>query len=133
MNAYVADTHALLWYLSDSPLLGSEARRVFEETEQGRATILISAITLIEAIYLAEKKKVPPENLKALIDKIQGSVNYLVAPVTFEVAIAIQEVAREKVSDMPDRIIVATTKNAQAKLITRDNNIRRSHIVETIW
>lgn len=133
MNTYVADTHALLWHLSDNPVLGLMARKVFDEAETGNATILISAITLIETIYLAEKKKIPSEILQSLLDKIGNSVNYVVIPITLEIAISIQKIKRENVPDMPDRIISATAKNVNCKLITKDEKIRKCNVVETIW
>jgi PIN domain nuclease of toxin-antitoxin system len=133
MNTYMADTHSLLWYISNSPLLSSEAKHIFDQAEEGNAAVMVSAITLIEVIYLAEKKKIPSERMKALIDKIENSTNYLVAPVTFEVAIAIRDVSREKVPDMPDRIIVATARSAHCKLITKDKSIRICGAIETIW
>ena len=133
MNTYVADTHSLLWYMSNSPALGSSARKVFDKAEEGNAVILISAISLIEIIYLAEKKKISSEKLQTLINKIKSSINYVIVPVTFEIAVTIQEIKREKISDMPDRIIVATAISSNCKLITKDEAIRTSHIIETLW
>jgi PIN domain. len=60
-------------------------------------------------------------------------MNYIVAPITFEVAVTIREVSREKVPDMPDRIIVATARSAHCKLITKDKRIRACSVVETFW
>src|SRR3989338_7145965 len=104
MNTYVADTHSLLWYMSNSPALGFNARQAFDKAEEGDAVILISAISLVEIIYLAEKKKISTEKLQTLVNKIKSSVNYVIVPVTFEVAVTIQKIEREKIPDMPDRI-----------------------------
>jgi len=119
--------------VSSNPVLGSEAKHIFDQAETGDDTVMISAITLLEAIYLAEKKKIPSERVEALIDRLENSVNYVVAPITFEVAVAIREVSREKVPDMPDRIIVATARSAHCKLITRDKGIRACSVVEPLW
>gem|GEM_PF-3287852 len=81
----------------------------------------------------AGKKKIPPERVETLIDKLENSMNYIVAPITFEVAVTIREVSREKVPDMPDRIIVATARSAHCKLITKDKRIRACSVVETFW
>ncbi len=40
MNHYVADTHALFWYLTGSPRLGAQAKRVFDEGARGQAVII---------------------------------------------------------------------------------------------
>jgi PIN domain nuclease of toxin-antitoxin system len=133
MNTYVADTHSLIWYISNDPALGSEARNIFNQTEEGNATVMVSAITLVEIIYLAEKKKIPSETLAVLFDRLDSSVNFVVVPIDFEIAMAIRDISRTEVPDMPDRIIAATAKNEQCKLITRDKSIRASGVVETIW
>jgi len=39
MNLYVADTHALFWYLINSSELGSKARLAFDEADNGQAYI----------------------------------------------------------------------------------------------
>ncbi|MBA3600019.1 MAG: hypothetical protein H0W45_02090 [Acidobacteria bacterium] len=44
MNEYVADTHALLWYLRNSPLLGKNASAAFDEADVGNAMIYVPAI-----------------------------------------------------------------------------------------
>lgn len=133
MNTYVADTHSLLWYLSDSPTLSSNAKQVFDKVEEGSVVILISVISLIEIIYLAEKKKISTEKLKILVDKTKSSINYVIVPVTFEIAVSLQEIKREKIPDMPDRIIVATAKSFNCKLITKDKDITMSNMVEILW
>jgi hypothetical protein len=42
MNHYVADTHALFWYLTASPQLGSQAKQAFDEGVRGQAVIYTS-------------------------------------------------------------------------------------------
>ncbi len=37
MNFYVSDTHALFWYLINSPALGANARVAFDEADAGQA------------------------------------------------------------------------------------------------
>lgn len=133
MNTYVADTHSLLWYISNSPSLSPAAKDIFDQAEQGNAIIIISPITVIEAIYLAEKKKISEEKLQSFLVKLTESMNYTVAPLTLDIAITIKDVSREKVPDMPDRIIVATAKRSHCKLITRDKRIREFCGDEAIW
>ncbi len=44
MNEYVTDTHSLLWYLTDSPLLGKNASAVFDDLSDGVALINVDAL-----------------------------------------------------------------------------------------
>jgi PIN domain nuclease of toxin-antitoxin system len=39
MSNAVTDTHALIWYLEDSPRLGAAANRVFNECDRGEIVI----------------------------------------------------------------------------------------------
>lgn len=41
VNSYVTDTHALFWYLTNSPRLGPQANLAFDEADQGVAQIYI--------------------------------------------------------------------------------------------
>jgi PIN domain nuclease of toxin-antitoxin system len=80
-------------------------------------------IVLFECLYVCEKKRVDLE-FRQIIEKIEGTLNYLVYPLDEEVILACQDV--EEVSEPHDRIIVATTKLLNAKLITKDESIRNS-------
>ena len=56
---YVADAHALGWYLTDDPRLGLEASRIFEHSERGDYLILIPTIVLAELFHIGRKKRIP--------------------------------------------------------------------------
>ncbi len=51
----VTDTHALIWYLEDSPRLSPAANQVFDECERGEIVIYIPTICLVEIVYLQER------------------------------------------------------------------------------
>jgi len=51
MKEYVADTHALLWYLTNSSLLGKDASTAFDEADSGNALIYIPVIVLAELYF----------------------------------------------------------------------------------
>ncbi len=55
MDFYVADTHALFWYLTASPRLGANAKNAFDDGVKGDAVIYIPAIVLAELFFLNEK------------------------------------------------------------------------------
>jgi PIN domain nuclease of toxin-antitoxin system len=50
MNLYVADTHALFWYLTNSPSLGANASLAFDEADADQALIYIPAIVVANSI-----------------------------------------------------------------------------------
>ncbi len=45
---YVADTHAIFWYLVNSPRLGHVASAAFDRADAGNAMIYLPAIVLAE-------------------------------------------------------------------------------------
>jgi PIN domain nuclease of toxin-antitoxin system len=48
MNAYVTDTHALLWYLSNDLALSALALDLFRQADTGLTEIVIPSIVLLE-------------------------------------------------------------------------------------
>jgi PIN domain nuclease of toxin-antitoxin system len=133
MRDAVTDTHGLIWYLEDSPRLGSEARAVFDACDRGKIVVYVPTICLVEITYLQEKGRIPVD-LKAKLDtELQaGTTGLILASLTPEVADAVAHVPRSDVPDMPDRIIAATAVHLGLPLISRDRAIQLS-AVETVW
>jgi len=133
MPRVIADTHALLWYLLDSPRLSPRARAELEQTAAVGATIGVSAASVVEIVYLQEKERVSAQSLPELASHLSRSRPVLeIVPVTYELALAVERVPRAEVPDFPDRIIAATALHLGIPLISRDRKIRLS-AVETIW
>ena len=51
---YVTDTHALLWWFTDSPKLSLEAGEIFNLCERGEIIIFIPSIVIAELISIQE-------------------------------------------------------------------------------
>jgi len=133
MSGVVADTHAAVWYLLESENLSSTALAVLDEAAQEGDLVYVASISVVEVIYLVEKGRLPPvamERLnRALSDPDAGVV---LVPLDLAVAQAIQQIPRDIVPDMPDRIIAATALHLNLPLVTRDGNIQAAGI-KTIW
>ena len=56
MSDYVADTHALYWYLTGDAKLGTNAQSAFQQAEQGQGTIHVPSIVVAEMYYLMAKQ-----------------------------------------------------------------------------
>jgi PIN domain nuclease of toxin-antitoxin system len=129
----VADTHAALWHFYDAARLSEGARNFFEKSRVERTKIGLSAIRLVEVIYLIEKNRLPPsayDELKAALDYPSHVLEEV--PFTAGIAAAMPSIPREAVPDMPDRIVAATAIYLAVPVISRDAMIRASSI-QTIW
>jgi PIN domain nuclease of toxin-antitoxin system len=125
----VADTHAAVWYIVQPDRFSPAARAVFNQTATDGDSIYVSAISIVEVCYLVEKGKLSATVLQRLIDALTDIDSALVVfPVGFDVAIALQQIPRIAVPDMPDRIIAATALHLNLPLITRDRRIQAASI-----
>jgi PIN domain nuclease of toxin-antitoxin system len=123
----------LIWYLYDDPRLSKKARDVLEKAASSSDQIACSALTLAEILYLQEKERIPSETFNRLVEALETRNSLLVvAPVTLAVVIAMQNIPRTEVSDLPDRVIAATALHLGVPLISRDRKIAASR-VSTIW
>ena len=129
----VLDTHTVLWYLENSKELSAVARTTVETAIRDARPVRVSAISLVEAVYLVERRRLPLAALErlrsALTDPNSGM---LIAPVDGGVADALPSIPRDVVPDMPDRIIAATALHLGLPLVTRDRRLQSAGI-QTIW
>ena len=129
----VLDTHSAIWYLHRSSQLSPTALKTIKEFVESGRPVFISAISLVEIVYLAETGRVPLEAWRRLHTAVQAaSSQFLVQPVDEDVADAVHKVPRDIVPDMPDRIIAATALHLGLPLITRDRRLHAAGI-NTIW
>ena len=57
------DTHAVLWYLEDSPELSTAARTFIEQAIRDSRDVYVSTISLVETIYLVERNRLPTDTV----------------------------------------------------------------------
>ena len=128
---YVTDTHPFVWYLvEDNARLGSTARAAFDHADSGEATIIIPAVVLAEALYLAEKGRIKAK-AEQIFGRVDNALNYRVYPLDLPVIQKAWEL--RKLTEIHDRVIVATAKHLSVELITKDSKIRESGYVPTLW
>jgi PIN domain nuclease of toxin-antitoxin system len=133
MIVAIADTHVVIWYLAADPRLSSSAKLLMDTTASNGDTIAVSAITLVEMVYLVEKGKILPKQLDNLSTELDDPDSMFVeVPVNLRIARALLRVDGRQIPDMPDRIIAATAIEYDVPLISRDGKIRQSSI-RTIW
>ena len=91
MIGAVADTHAVIWYLLDSPRLSNRAAAEFERCQTSAMLIGVSSMTIIEIVYLIEKNRIPEMTLGLLKERLQQPGAPLeIIPITHDIASAVQ-------------------------------------------
>lgn len=133
MAAVLADTHAILWYLTADPRISGAAIAALDNATASGDPIFVSAITMVEIQYLVEKGRLSADAqriVEAAMDDVRNPVR--LTPVDRVVVGTLGQVSRDEVPDMPDRIIAATALVLNVPLLSRDRKIRAS-AVQTIW
>lgn len=115
------------------PRLSGTAKAFFEKAAVSRRKIVLSPISLAEAVYLGEKNRLPASAFDDLRNALSNPNHILdEAPLTAGVMSAMRLVPREDIPDLPDRIVAATGLYLGVPVISRDGRIRASTI-QTIW
>jgi PIN domain nuclease of toxin-antitoxin system len=130
---YVTDTHPLVFWASNRRRrLGNRARRILQETEQGKHSIIVPIVVLEEINRLVERKMVRLQvPFRRWAEELERSPNFQVQAYTLEVLL--ESVSLAAIRDPADRAIVATARQLRCPLITADELIRDGEWVDTVW
>ncbi len=130
MNDYVVDTHALYWYLTNDTKLGVNAKTVFDEAAKGKVKIWISSIVVAEIYYLLAKQD-QSILFRELFEKMTTAGQFELADFTAKDVLAFEELV--SIPEMHDRIIAALAKRLAVPCLTKDEQIKTSGLIQTIW
>jgi PIN domain nuclease of toxin-antitoxin system len=125
------DTHVLIWARDDSKRLSRAAASAIRRARDDGG-LAISAISLWELASLFETGKIQAYGT------VEASVRLLVEdvtvrPITPEIAALAAQFPNDYSGDPSDRLIGATARAEGLTLITRDEKIRRSPLLKTVW
>jgi len=126
----VTDTHALLWWFTDSPKISPRASEVFKKSEKGENVVFIPTIVVAEALSIFDKKRIPFD-FRRLFKKIVESENYVLIPL--DVPILKKLIDLKDISELHDKIIVSTAQYLNCPLITKDKTLQNLPYLKTIW
>jgi PIN domain nuclease of toxin-antitoxin system len=133
MDDIVIDTHIAIWYFADVTQLSNPAENAIDNAE-AKGNIFVSAISIIEWIYLTEKGKIPPDVLDLLRDALDDPTTaFRLTETKREIADEVENIPRLTVPEMPDRIISATALHLNLPLVTKDHKIQALQNIQTIW
>lgn len=127
---FVTDTHALIWWFTDSPRISSKASEIFEKCEKGENVIFIPTIVVAESLSIYEKKRIS-FNFKNLFKKIDTSENFVL--IALDYPILEKMVNLKEVHELHDKIIVASAKHLNLPIITKDKVLRKLSSIKSVW
>lgn len=127
----VLDTHAWLWWMTEPRKLSRRARAAID----GEDAIGVCAISCYEAAALSARGRITldrPVREWVAVALAQDRVRTL----ELDPTVAIEAALLDRTSfpgDPVDRIVYATARAEHARLVTRDDRLRRFDKVTTLW
>ena len=129
MKAYVLDTHAFVWYLRGRRV-GKAAGRVLREIDRGASRAWVPAIALVEIAVLYERRR------SAIgVAEVEASMarNSELRPLPLDFAQAKEFALLRGIADPFDRLIMAAGRSTGCPIVTADERIAASGLVQVIW
>jgi PIN domain nuclease of toxin-antitoxin system len=125
------DTHVLFWARSQSHLLSKDAASAIRRARRSDG-VAISAISIWElALLLARGKIQGSGTIEASIRDLLVGVT--VRQITVEIAALAAQFPEDYPRDPADRLIGATARAEGLTLVTRDDRIRLSPLIRSVW
>lgn len=88
------------------------------------------AVVLAEIMFIARKGRITL-SFDDTLNRIEESENFEIAPLNAEILRAADKIETDL--EMHDRLIVGTALHHNASLITKDETLRESGVVSTVW
>ena len=129
---YVLDTHVVVWLAGDTGRISKKASATIRQARAANERLLIAGITLFEIAMLIRRDRIGPKvALDGFLEEIESL--FVVLPINRKIAALSAQLPPEYPNDPMDRLIGATAVVHGVPLITADERIRKSKVLETIW
>ena len=126
------DTHVLLWWLGENPRLSPEQRRVLQDADAGNP-LWVADITLWEIATLWKLGRIKLHlPLREWLEQATAPPLVRRLPITPAVAAEVADLPDSFHRDPADRILVASARVFGAVLLTQDDRIVSSGLVQTL-
>ena len=123
---YLLDTVTVIRHFSDSGKIGKKAKKIFNSSQN---LFFISVISLMEILYLSEKRRINI-NLRETLYKIEQSSLYTIIDLTPDI---LKEAEGLNFPDLHDRLILSSTKWLGIPIISSDKQFRKLKTIEVVW
>lgn len=129
----VLDTHAWIWWVTEDRRLSLSARRAIAAAE-AHQTLWVSLISAWEVAKKVEKNQLVLDRpLVDWLDLVTTKHGLQMAELSRHVLVESCRLPAGLEGDPADQIIVATARDREATLITKDQRLRDYGHVRTLW
>ena len=128
---YVLDTHALMLYWFQTWALPRLARSILEQGEQYMTELVVPTMALTEALRLVRQYSRGATTIPEFLDEVQARDYIRIEPMGIEHVRLLPQL--EGIRELHDRIIASHAVALDGILLTPDQNIRGSGLVECAW
>lgn len=128
MDSYVTDTQALIKFMMGQKVIDKQCHQAFLSADQGKNTIIIPAVVLMEVLYLFEKIRIKIDLIQT--EDLLKSKNYQFEPLSLEILKIASEI--KDIPELHGRLIAATARYLDIPIITNDLVIRKSRFVKIL-
>ncbi|MBZ5612451.1 MAG: type II toxin-antitoxin system VapC family toxin [Acidobacteriia bacterium] len=125
------DSHVLIWAVADSKRLSKAAASAIRRARRGDG-LAVSAITAYEVAWQIASGRIQGYGtVEASVLRFLEGVT--MRPITPEIAALATQFPDDYPRDPADRIIGATARAEGLTLVTRDERIRNTPLLKTVW
>ncbi len=123
---YLLDTVTTVRHFAETGKLGRKAQKILNSTEN---TYVISVISLMEVLYLSEKRRIGID-LKETLNRIEHSSLYSIVDLTPDIL----KVANDLIFyELHDRLILSTAKWLDISIISSDEKFKQVNGIQVLW
>jgi predicted nucleic acid-binding protein len=126
---YLLDTVTVVRHFSGRGRIGREASRILDTIEERDDLLVVSVISLMEIMYLAERNRITI-NLQETLERIESSSNYMIINLSPEILRVAETIA---FPELHDRLILATARWLDIPIISSAGDFGEVPGIEVIW
>ncbi len=123
---YLLDTVTVIRHFTESGKIGAKAKNILNSRQH---SFFISVISLIEILYLSEKKRIKI-NLTETINEIEKSSLYTIVDLTPDI---VKTAEKLKFPELHDRLILSTAKWLGIPVLSSDKHFKKVKTIEVVW
>jgi len=126
---YLLDTVTIVRHFTGKGKMGRAAAQVLDSIEDSNNRLVISVVSLMEIMYLAEAHRIDI-NLSDTLFRIEESSSYSIVDLNPEI---LQVASALKFPELHDRLILATAKWLDVPILSSDRAFAPLTEITVIW